>query len=248
MKEALTWYRRAADQGNLSAQGALRAVATPAHPPCDLAQIHPEGWVQYARPELIFSLPPQGKAQEVDSKPVTGPLPLGRNFQFLGNGLAVKISHDATAETNDDLISYGGGDAQFRLTPADDGSGSMSVTWLDVGRGGFTVNLSIDYPNRESQQMACAIIGNARLQDTLANLTVVNIKSGGPKPYALVRNIYGNKRKIYMHDTMTRDFGRLEAISQKDVTIIEIHPNGTGGWRERLVHVPLARASRTEVN
>jgi Pilus assembly protein, PilP len=161
----------------------------------------------------------------------------------LAGANAVKLSTD--------LIRFGGGDAQIRTHSSDDGSGSIAMTWQspsrwEVDRVGFTELLVVEYSNPQSQPMACAIIRSASLLDEVANITVTNINMAAKKPYAVVRNVYGNERNIRVHDFATRDGGRVEAITRKYVEIIELLPNSTGGWRESLIRLPLAGTRATK--
>ena len=80
-------------------------------------------------------------------------------------------------------------------------------------------------------------------QYTIANLTMVGTLSRGASLYGLVRDVDGGVHQIQAGDYMGTDYGEVQDIEEGAIELIEIVPDGTGGWVERARTVPLGDRS-----
>lgn len=104
--------------------------------------------------------------------------------------------------------------APARQTVADDGTGGIRP---DAGR------------NREY------------LEDfPLDTLRMVGTVTMGGETYALIRSSDRAVHRVRVGNYLGQNHGRITAISETSVTLIEIIPDGTGGWTERAAAVALS--------
>ena len=71
------------------------------------------------------------------------------------------------------------------------------------------------------------------------HLSMVGTLSRGTMRYALVRNQEGAVHRVGVGDYLGQDHGRIWNIDTGAIDLIEIVPNGTGGWMERGRTLPL---------
>lgn len=76
-------------------------------------------------------------------------------------------------------------------------------------------------------------------QYTIANLAMVGTLEQGPAFYALVRDVDGGVHRVQIGDYMGTDHGEVLIIEEGSIELIEIVPDGTGGWVERARTVAL---------
>ena len=76
-------------------------------------------------------------------------------------------------------------------------------------------------------------------QYTIAQLAMVGTLARGPQQYALVKDGDGGVHTVQTGDYMGSDHGQVEQVSEKEIDLIEIVPDGTGGWVERSRTVSL---------
>jgi type IV pilus assembly protein PilP len=76
-------------------------------------------------------------------------------------------------------------------------------------------------------------------QYTIAQLGMVGTLQQGAQRFALVRDSDGGVHRVRQGDFMGSDHGRIEIISESTIELIEIVPDGTGGWVERSRTVSL---------
>jgi type IV pilus assembly protein PilP len=81
-------------------------------------------------------------------------------------------------------------------------------------------------------------------QFPVATLTMVGTLAQGPRMYALVRDAEGGVHRVQFGDYMGTDHGRIQRIAESELELIEIVPDGTGGWIERARTVNLGGGSR----
>lgn len=85
-------------------------------------------------------------------------------------------------------------------------------------------------PNRSKQFLE---------QFTIGNLTMVGTLAQASHSYALVQDGEGGVHRVQRGDYMGTDHGKILAIEEAEIELIEIVPDGTGGWVERSRTVPL---------
>jgi len=81
-------------------------------------------------------------------------------------------------------------------------------------------------------------------QYPIAALAMVGTLSQGDRLYALVRDGEGGVHRVAHGDYMGTDHGRVQKIDDNELELIEIVPDGTGGWVERARAVPLGGTNR----
>ena len=67
-------------------------------------------------------------------------------------------------------------------------------------------------------------------QYTIANLTMVGTLSQGPRTFGLVQDGDGGVHRVQRGDYMGTDHGKIQEIEEGAIELIEIVPDGTGGW------------------
>lgn len=85
-------------------------------------------------------------------------------------------------------------------------------------------------PNRVKQYLE---------QFTIASLSMVGTLSQGASMYALIRDAEGGVHRVQPGDYMGTDHGRIQSIDEAAIELVEIVPDGTGSWVERIRTVSL---------
>ncbi|MFB3107576.1 MAG: pilus assembly protein PilP [Pseudomonadales bacterium] len=80
-------------------------------------------------------------------------------------------------------------------------------------------------------------------QYTIANLAMVGTLSQGSLQFALIRDVDGGVHRVQRGDYMGTDYGEVQIIEEGLIELIEIVPDGTGGWVERTRTVALGSRS-----
>lgn len=75
----------------------------------------------------------------------------------------------------------------------------------------------------------------------LAALQLVGTLSIDGRRSALLRDPGGQVHRVYVGAHMGTDFGRIVSITDASVQLVEIVPNGQGGWMERSRTISLDR-------
>jgi type IV pilus assembly protein PilP len=73
---------------------------------------------------------------------------------------------------------------------------------------------------------------------------MVGTLAQGPRTYALVQDGDGGVHRVQRGDYMGTDHGRIQDIAETAIELIEIVPDGTGGWVERARTVSLGGGDR----
>jgi len=81
-------------------------------------------------------------------------------------------------------------------------------------------------------------------QYPIASLAMVGTLSQESRLYALIRDAEGGVHRVQSGDYMGTDHGRVQRIQESELELIEIVPDGTGGWVERARTVSLGGANR----
>jgi type IV pilus assembly protein PilP len=90
-------------------------------------------------------------------------------------------------------------------------------------------------PNRAKQFLEQYSIGSLNMVGTLAQ---------GSRTYALVQDGDGGVHRVERGDYMGTDHGKILDIEEGAIELIEIVPDGTGGWVERSRTVSLGGGDR----
>jgi len=70
-------------------------------------------------------------------------------------------------------------------------------------------------------------------QFNIGQIAMVGTLSQGSKLFGLVRDPNGGVHRIQLGDYMGTDFGKILAINENQIELVEIVADGTGGWVER---------------
>lgn len=90
-------------------------------------------------------------------------------------------------------------------------------------------------PNRPKQYLE---------QFTIGNLVMVGTLSQDALTYGLVQDADGGVHRVQRGDYMGTDNGKILAIQETEIELIEIVPDGTGGWVQRSRTVSLGGGDR----
>lgn len=74
----------------------------------------------------------------------------------------------------------------------------------------------------------------------LDTLRMVGTVTMGGETYALIRSSDRSVHRVKVGNYLGQNHGRITSISDTSVTLIEIIPDGTGGWTERAAAVALS--------
>jgi type IV pilus assembly protein PilP len=85
-------------------------------------------------------------------------------------------------------------------------------------------------PNRVKQYLE---------QYTIASLSMVGTLSQGPSMFALIQDADGGVHRVQPGDYMGTDHGKIQSIDEAEIELVEIVPDGTGSWVERIRTVSL---------
>ncbi len=75
---------------------------------------------------------------------------------------------------------------------------------------------------------------------TIGQLTMVGTLARGDTKFALIKDGDGSVTTVQAGDFMGTDHGQIQEVIDSSVELIEIVPDGTGGWVERARTVTLA--------
>jgi len=77
-------------------------------------------------------------------------------------------------------------------------------------------------------------------QFTIGQLTMVGTLAQGPVVYGLIEDGEGGVHRVQQGDFIGTDHGEIQDVGETSIELIEIVPDGTGGWVERIRTVLLA--------
>jgi type IV pilus assembly protein PilP len=75
----------------------------------------------------------------------------------------------------------------------------------------------------------------------IGNLAMVGTLGRGGETWALIRDENGSVTRVGVGNYLGRNHGRISAVTQNQVDIVEIVPTGDGGWIERPQSIPLTQ-------
>jgi type IV pilus assembly protein PilP len=70
-------------------------------------------------------------------------------------------------------------------------------------------------------------------QFNIGQIAMVGTLSQGSRLYGLVRDPNGGVHRVHVGDYMGTDYGKIQAITENKIELLEIVADGTGGWVER---------------
>jgi type IV pilus assembly protein PilP len=76
-------------------------------------------------------------------------------------------------------------------------------------------------------------------QYTIASLSMVGTLARGASMYALIQDSDGGVHRVQTGDYMGTDHGKIQTIDESEIELVEIVPDGTGSWVERIRTVSL---------
>lgn len=99
-------------------------------------------------------------------------------------------------------------------------------------------------PSAEEQAVAQAVSPDPhpkeRLEDfPLDSLKMVGTVGNGPAFQGLVRDPEGTVSRVHVRNYLGQNNGRITAISENRIELVELIPNGNGGWMERQAMIEL---------
>lgn len=109
-----------------------------------------------------------------------------------------------------------------------------------------------DLPTREEEQ-AVANAGprpdQNRTREPLESFPLDGLKMvgtlGSPSsPEGLLKDPEGVIRRVHVGNYVGQNYGRITAINEGQIDLVELVPNQTGGWLERQTSISLADASK----
>ena len=77
-------------------------------------------------------------------------------------------------------------------------------------------------------------------QFPVAQLSMVGTLAQSGTTFALIQDAQGMVHRVQQGDFMGNDHGKIQVVSDTSIELIEIVPDGTGGWVERSRSIALA--------
>lgn len=77
-------------------------------------------------------------------------------------------------------------------------------------------------------------------QFTIGQISMVGTLAQGPVTYGLIEDGDGGVHRVQKGDYIGTDHGEIQVVGDTSIELIEIVPDGTGGWVERVRTVALA--------
>ncbi len=81
-------------------------------------------------------------------------------------------------------------------------------------------------------------------QFPVASLSMVGTLAQEERVYALIRDANGNVHRVARGDYLGTDHGQVQRVAENAIELIEIVPDGAGGWVERARTVELGGTNR----
>ena len=99
-------------------------------------------------------------------------------------------------------------------------------------------------PSLEEQKMAQVASPDPhpkeKLEDyPLDSLKMVGTVGAGPSFEGLVKDPEGTVNRVHVHNYLGQNNGRITAVAANRIDLIELIPNGNGGWMERQAAIEL---------
>lgn len=74
---------------------------------------------------------------------------------------------------------------------------------------------------------------------SLDSLKMVGTVGAGKSTEALVKDPGGVIHRVHMNEYMGQSYGRVTGVADDHIDLVELVPNGTGGWMERQASIAL---------
>ncbi len=78
----------------------------------------------------------------------------------------------------------------------------------------------------------------------LDGLKMVGTLGSATSPEGLLKDPEGVIRRVHLGNYVGQNYGRITAINEAQIELVELVPNQTGGWVERQTSISLADASK----
>ncbi|HET9032189.1 MAG TPA: pilus assembly protein PilP, partial [Dokdonella sp.] len=78
----------------------------------------------------------------------------------------------------------------------------------------------------------------------LDGLKMVGTLGPAAKPEGLLKDPEGVIRRVHIGNYVGQNYGKITAINEGQIDLVELVPNQTGGWVERQTSISLADASK----
>ena len=196
----------------------------------------PAGWQTVWTRAMTFRVPASTApgVRKIDSFDTTvDALDLPGVTLEIESGIAALFTSDAEREP-------AGRSSRAVVAPAPGRRGAVIGTWPLDDDGGFAVRMEARFDDEAGRVTACRIVESARPLERIAELRLLGVVTIGERRCAVLRGV-GIERRACVGDYVTREYGRLDAVNADSADVLEILPNGKGGWRERRTTLRLAR-------
>ncbi|MEO8673418.1 MAG: hypothetical protein ABI411_19050 [Tahibacter sp.] len=232
------WYHLSANQDHLGARAALNRETPDSDTFCDFHSVTPTSWPIVNRSVVRFAFPGAKTCAST-----TGRIGKPPTCRVQGIDLTASYVTDAKpAERGDaQLLLLNGAPAYVANDPDKGGAGRVAIDWIPAGKSNSAVSMTIRYASLAARKIACTIVASAIRTESLADLDVLRVEPNGKHPSAWLRSVDGKERRVYKDQEATIDRGTIESIGERDITLIELLPNGYGGWMEKEVVLPVPK-------
>ncbi len=119
---------------------------------------------------------------------------------------------------------YSAGDSRSPFTPTDSSGGDLQVARAS------TNGIQPDF-NRPREPLEESPLDGLRMVGTLEQ---------GSESWALVRNLDGTIHRVQPGNYLGQNHGKITRVSEYEVELTEIIPDGLGGWQERQASLALS--------
>ncbi|HJU40988.1 MAG TPA: pilus assembly protein PilP [Tahibacter sp.] len=156
-------------------------------------------------------------------------------------GVSVEIeSGIAALFTRDDELTPAGRALRTVVAPAPGRRGEIVGTWPFDDDGHFAARMVASFDDDAGRLTACRIVESARPLERITELRLLGVVAIGERRCAVLRG-FAIERRACVGDYVTREYGQLDAVGTDSADVVEVLPNGKGGWRERRTTLRLGR-------
>lgn len=207
---------------------ALFAGGVFAAPSCDTNQPVPRTWKTVGAAAAFMRVPTDFVSRKIDTFDSLA-------FKIANKDIAFSVEYGLPAtkgqSPGERVIQLDGGDALMEDNP-----NGFLVRWPELGPY-RTLGILVEFSQKKSRKLACQILGGVRLLGSIDQLAVVELHAKDDK-----RSVVMEVRNRYRHtfvegDYATLAFGEVRTINEEFVEIVEVMPNGKGGWKEQVTRL-----------
>lgn len=218
------------------------ALAAPAGAQeCNFSAGPPADWRRMDTPAMSLYLPPDAYAKDISSDHST-------THRFLADGVDVLIDYGLASQLKFDesgAVSrlLGGSPASVLTEVGDRGGGRIGAGWSHLGpQQRLAASLSIRVGDAAHWDDACRIAASVRLLGDVSQLTLLRIgKTDGGQRFAEVVGSDARKRRLFVGDYASLNWGRISAIDSAAIVITELLRGDDGGYTQRQTRIERQR-------